>query len=140
RSFAQLDAAPALEALRRSEQKLGDALALSGDSSRVRTQIEAAKAEHEQLVGDLALVRSRVGELGLQIERAEKVLASGPADDGDWLERVPAALRGHELLGGLLETVSTGSCPASEEISNAFAEVKLQLASQLSELTARRQE
>lgn len=140
RSFAQLDAAPALEALRRSEQKLGDALALSGDSSRVRTQIEAAKAEAEQLVGDLALVRSRVGELGLQIERAEKVLASGPADDGDWLERVPAALRGHELLGGLLETVSTGSCPASEEISNAFAEVKLQLASQLSELTARRQE
>src|SRR5690606_11794985 len=90
RSFAQLDAAPALEALRRSEQKLGDALALSGDSSRVRTQIEAAKAEAEQLVGDLALVRSRVGELGLQIERAEKVLASGAADDGDWLERVPA--------------------------------------------------
>ena len=41
RTFAQLDASKALEALRRSEQKLGDALALSGDSSRVRQQIEA---------------------------------------------------------------------------------------------------
>ncbi|WP_461635174.1 ATP-binding protein, partial [Glutamicibacter soli] len=140
RTFAQLDAAPALQALRRSEQKLGDALTLSGDSSRVRAQIEAAKAEAEQLVGDLALVRSRAGELGLQIERAEKVLAAGPAVSGDWLERVPAALRGHELLGGLLETIGAGSSPASEEISSAFAEVKLQLAGQLSELTAQRQE
>lgn len=140
RSYAQLDASGALEALRRSEQKLGDALALSGDSSKVRSQIESAKAESEQLVGSLALVRSALQDLKLKVERAEKILSAGePAAEG-WVELVPQALRGHQLLGPILDEVASGLCPSSEQISAAFAEVKLQLGSQLSSLNSQRQE
>ncbi|GAA1412353.1 ATP-binding protein [Glutamicibacter uratoxydans] len=140
RSYAQLDASGALEALRRSEQKLGDALALSGDSSKVRSQIEAAKAESEQLVGSLALVRSALQDLKLKVERAEKILSAGePAAEG-WVELVPQALRSHQLLGPILDEVASGLCPSSEQISAAFAEVKLQLGSQLSSLNSQRQE
>lgn len=140
RTFAQLDASDALESLRRSEQKLGDALALSGDSSRIRSQIDEAKKESEQLVGELALVRSRLKDLGLQIERAEKILAAGEETAADWVERVPSALRSHRLLGPLLDEVHAGRCPVSEQISEAFAEVKLQLGAQLNSLTSQRQE
>ncbi|WP_313811977.1 ATP-binding protein [Glutamicibacter sp.] len=140
RSFAQLDAADALQALRRSEQKLGDALALSGDSSKVRSQIETAKAESEELVGSLALVRSAVQDLALKVERAEKILSSSDRVSEDWAEQIPQALRDHELLGPILEQVASGHCPSSEQISAAFAEVKLQLGSQLNALNSQRQE
>ncbi len=140
RTFAQLDASKALEALRRSEQKLGDALALSGDSSRVRQQIEAAKAEAETLVGDLALVRSRISDLELQVQRAQQVLSNSDDLASGWEENIPNALRQHQLLGPVLQQVVSGNCPASEEISEAFAEVKLQLGSQVNSLQSRRQE
>ncbi|MGP5340851.1 ATP-binding protein [Glutamicibacter arilaitensis] len=140
RTFAQLDASKALEALRRSEQKLGDALALSGDSSRVRQQIEAAKAEAETLVGDLALVRSRISDLELQVQRAQQVLSNSDDLASVWEENIPNALRQHQLLGPVLQQVVSGNCPASEEISEAFAEVKLQLGSQVNSLQSQRQE
>ncbi|MGO2328020.1 ATP-binding protein [Glutamicibacter arilaitensis] len=140
RTFAQLDASKALEALRRSEQKLGDALALSGDSSRVRQQIEAAKAEAETLVGELALVRSRISDLELQVQRAQQVLSNSDDLASGWEENIPNALRQHQLLGPVLQQVVSGNCPASEEISEAFAEVKLQLGSQVNSLQSQRQE
>ncbi|MGO2777964.1 ATP-binding protein [Glutamicibacter arilaitensis] len=140
RTFAQLDASKALEALRRSEQKLGDALALSGDSSRVRQQIEAAKAEAETLVGELALVRSRISDLELQVQRAQQVLSNSDDLASVWEENIPNALRQHQLLGPVLQQVVSGNCPASEEISEAFAEVKLQLGSQVNSLQSQRQE
>lgn len=140
RTFAQLDASKALEALRRSEQKLGDALALSGDSSRVRQQIEAAKAEAETLVGELALVRSRISDLELQVQRAQQVLSNSDDLASGWEENIPNALRQHQLLGPVLQQVVSGNCPASEEISEAFAEVKLQLGSQVNLLQSQRQE
>lgn len=140
RTFAQLDASKALEALRRSEQKLGDALALSGDSSRVRQQIETAKAEAETLVGELALVRSRISDLELQVQRAQQVLSNSDDLASGWEENIPNALRQHQLLGPVLQQVVSGDCPASEEISEAFAEVKLQLGSQVNSLQSQRQE
>lgn len=140
RTFAQLDASKALEALRRSEQKLGDALALSGDSSRVRQQIEAAKAEAETLVGELALVRSRISDLELQVQRAQQVLSNSDDLASGWEENIPNPLRQHQLLGPVLQQVVSGNCPASEEISEAFAEVKLQLGSQVNSLQSQRQE
>ena len=140
RSFSQLDSSPALEALRRGEQKLGDALSLSGDSSRVRQQIESAKAEAEKLVGDLALVRSRIQDLQLQIQRAEQVLATAQEPRKDWEQAIPLSLRQHQLLGPVLDQVVSGNCPASEQISEAFAEVKLQLGSQMNSLSSKRQE
>jgi uncharacterized protein YPO0396 len=140
RTFAQLDASKALEALRRSEQKLGDALALSGDSSRVRQQIEAAKAEAETLVGELALVRSRISDLELQVQRAQQVLSNSDDLASGWEENIPNALCQHQLLGPVLQQVVSGNCPASEEISEAFAEVKLQLGSQVNSLQSQRQE
>ncbi|RWZ82160.1 ATP-binding protein [Glutamicibacter sp. HZAU] len=140
RTFGQLDASEALEALRRSEQKLGDALALSGDSSRVRQQIETAKAEAETLVGDLALVRSRIADLELQVQRAQQILSASEELDSGWEDSIPPALRQHQLLGPVLQQVAAGDCPASEDISEAFAEVKLQLGSQVNSLQSRRHE
>ncbi|TDU30609.1 ATP-binding protein [Arthrobacter sp. JUb115] len=140
RTFGQFDASEALEALRRSEQKLGDALALSGDSSRVRQQIETAKAEAETLVGDLALVRSRIADLGLQVQRAQQILSTSDDLGTGWEQSIPSALRQHQLLGPVLQQVVAGNCPASEQISEAFAEVKLQLGSQVNSLQSQRQE
>ncbi len=142
RNFAQLDASPALETLRRSEQKLGDALALSGDSSQIRQQIESAKATSDQLVGDLALVRSRVGDLERQIDRAKQVFASINAVEttSDWVQSAPSFLREHAILGPILRQVAAGECPPAEAIAEAFAEVKIQLGGQLNELSSQRHE
>lgn len=140
RSFAQLDASEALDSLRRSEQKLGDALTLSGDSSKVRKQIGVAKTESDQIVGDLALVRSQLGNLALQIERAVTVLATAHDAQDDWVSSVPQTLLKHPLLAPIVEQVTAGECPTSESIAESFAEVKLQLGTELSTLTAQRHE
>ncbi|PRA00865.1 chromosome segregation protein SMC [Arthrobacter sp. MYb229] len=142
RNFAQLDASAALDSLRRSEQKLGDALVLSGDSSKIRQQIENAKADSEQLVGDLALVRSRIDDLELQNERAQKVLATTEGEDanGNWVSAVPTHLRHHAILGPILEQVAAGDCPPVDSIGEAFAEVKVQLGGQLNDFSSQRHE
>lgn len=142
RNFAQLDASQALEELREREQKLGDALVLSGDSSKILQQVESAKAAAEQLVGELALARSRRSDLELQVDRAQVVLASSDNSktNSDWVEAVPAYLRQHATLGPILLQVTSGDCPASDVIANAFAQVRIELGSRLNELTTRRHE
>src|SRR5690606_3527360 len=91
-------------------------------------------------VGDLALVRSRISDLELQVQRAQQVLSNSDDLASGWEENIPNALRQHQLLGPVLQQVVSGNCPASEEISEAFAEVKLQLGSQVNSLQSQRQE
>ncbi|WP_347039178.1 hypothetical protein AAHB37_03445 [Glutamicibacter halophytocola] len=102
--------------------------------------MKRTKAEAEKLVGDLALVRSRIRDLQLQVERAQQVLATAQEPAGDWEQSIPAPLRQHQLLGPVLDQAISGKCPPSEQISEAFAEVKLQLGSQMNSLNSQHQE
>ena len=139
RSFAQLDAATALQALRGSEQKLGDALARSGDTSQVRHEIKKVTAESEELIGRLALTRSKITELETEIAKADRILGHDGQQQADtWREGLPAELASLDQLRELVQRVTEGQGTDSGQITTAFAEARVQLAEQVAQLSADR--
>lgn len=141
RSFAQLDSTAALTELRAKEQQLGDAMTLTGDTHRVRADIEEATAQSESVVGELALTRARIEDTTVQIARAEKVLASTEGEDAeDWIGQVPAELAQQPTIHQLLAQLSEGQCPSNDSITEIFADLKLSLGTELNQLRSERQE
>lgn len=143
RSFAQLDTSGALEALRRSEQKLGDALTRSGDSSKLRQDIKQTSQASEEVIGQLALVRSRIKDLETEIAKAHQVLDTADPDAGQsagWADELPTRLSAIEPLAAVLQAVSTGQPLDPTQIAGAFAEARVQLTAQLGQLSADRME
>ncbi|MCW4466439.1 chromosome segregation protein SMC [Glutamicibacter sp. MNS18] len=141
RSFGQLDAAEALQALRTSEQRLGDALTRSGDTSQLRRDISKATAESEDIVGRLALIRSRIDALESEITKANHVLATTGQEHlapSRWLERLPDELAAMGELRGILQAVSEHQGVDSAHITTAFAEARVQLSAEISKLTSDR--
>ena len=141
RSFAQLDATAALEALRTSEQALGDALSRSGDTSQIRQEMQQLSTESEQIIGRLALLRSKIGELESEIAKAEQVLTAGeqPLQDvEDAIELLPQELPTVAELRGLAQQLTHSETIDAARITTLFAEVRVQLSAQLAKLTTER--
>ncbi|WP_396277926.1 ATP-binding protein [Glutamicibacter creatinolyticus] len=141
RSFAQLDTSAALEALRRSEQKLGDALSRSGDSSGLRQQLKQAQTESDEVIGQLALIRSRIQELEAEIAKARRVvqaLGEEQADARQLLGRLPEGVTQLEPVKTVIGALQQAEQADPAQLTTVFAEARVQLTGELGTLNAER--
>lgn len=139
RSFAQLDATAALESLRSSEQRLGEALSRSGDTSKIRQDMHQLSQESEQIIGHLALLRSKIAELETNISRAKDLVSDTEHTQQDLersLERLPEELPAVTDLRLILEQLAREKPIDSAKITTAFADARVQLSTRISKLNA----